>query len=761
MLKKERTITIILSVMILTSLLYVLFSLNKLSTYNTISKISSQKGILELSNWDFNKDGHTALSGQWEFYWQQLLTPEELATKAPAPSYIEMPMLWSKNNKNYDSNGYATYSLTIKLNHKYKNDLLAIRVPELFSSYKLWVNGDLLSSKGVISTEKAYEIPKILPTTNYFVSNSEELHLVLQISNHNFRDGGAIDEIYLGTSDQMSSKREASIALEVLYFGALLVMGLYYMYLYTFNLNTASNFYFGALCIVMALRVVLVSNTYFLTLYDNLSNNFIVKGEYLTLYVIVYLVLGYIYVMFKNTCSKIIIRSFKGFCYLFMIITIFAPLLLASKLLIIFQIFTLLMLLYILFVIFREYRSRKHVSYISKINYIVSIIIATSSLLYYLGISNTKDYSLLGFFIILLLNTFILAMNQSNIYKNAEKLSIEKDQYLLSKRLSEVTFLLNSSLNLEEVLDKLLISLRDLVPYESAAFFTEEHGHFTIMAATGFKNMEILHKVSIDKEEDALFKEIHETKSTLFVSNVKSDPRFKYYDNKSIIESWLGIPIIFKNKIIGILTLDSTQKNIYTDYHCSIAIAFASQAGVAIENAKLYGRIKKLANIDPLTNLYNRRSFFELANLSFDKAKALQQSISAIMIDVDDFKKINDKLGHHIGDLVLKRLSKVCAENLSSNHILGRYGGEEFIALLPNTSFEDAKVIAENLRSAIDSNPIIIRKSDSIPITSSFGVASITPTTQDLELLFITADKAMYQAKSLGKNKVISINLDV
>ena len=103
MLKKERSITIILSIMILTSLLYVLFSLNKLSTYNTISKISAQKGILELLNWDFDKDGYTALSGQWEFYWQQLFTPEELATKSPVPSYIEMPMPWSKNNKNYDT----------------------------------------------------------------------------------------------------------------------------------------------------------------------------------------------------------------------------------------------------------------------------------------------------------------------------------------------------------------------------------------------------------------------------------------------------------------------------------------------------------------------------------------------------------------------------------------------------------------------------------------------------------------------------------
>ena len=222
----------------------------------------------------------------------------------------------------------------------------------------------------------------------------------------------------------------------------------------------------------------------------------------------------------------------------------------------------------------------------------------------------------------------------------------------------------------------------------------------------------------------------------------------------------MGIPIIFKNKIIGILTLDSTEKDIYTEYHCNIALSFAYHAGMAIENAKLYGKTKQLASIDPLTNLYNRRSFFELANISFDKAKALVQPISAIMIDIDDFKKINDKLGHHTGDLVLMRLSKVCLENLSKHHILGRFGGEEFIVLLPNTSFEEAERIGEKLRSAIEHNPIIIRKSDSIPVTSSLGVASITPTTQDLDYLFISADKAMYQAKAMGKNKVMSINLD-
>ncbi len=171
-------------------------------------------------------------------------------------------------------------------------------------------------------------------------------------------------------------------------------------------------------------------------------------------------------------------------------------------------------------------------------------------------------------------------------------------------------------------------------------------------------------------------------------------------------------------------------------------------------------KLRRLARIDPLTNLYNRRSFFELANISFNKAKILSKTISAIMIDIDDFKKINDRLGHHIGDLVLKRLSKVCSDNLSKNHILGRFGGEEFIVLLPDTSFKEAEIIAESLRQAIENNPIIIRKSDAIPITSSLGVASLTPTIEELDFLFISADKAMYQAKPLGKNKVVSVDLD-
>lgn len=761
MLKKEKPLAITLSIIILVALLYVIFSLNKLAVSKPSSNIAAENGVLNLTNWDFDKDGYTAIEGQWKFYWKQLLIPRDIAANSYVPSYINMPMAWNKYNKNYDNNGYATYSLTIKLNpKKYKNALLSISVPPMLSSYKLWVNGNLFSSNGVVGTSSSSELPNSMPITNYFMNNNGDVNFVLQVSNYNLKDGGTKGDIYLGTQSQMMNKRDASIALDFFYFGILLITGLYQLWLYVFKTDDISKFYFGALCIVISLRSLIIGNKYFLSLFDNLSYNLDLKLQYLTFYAAIYFMISYMCVVFKESSSKIINNICKLFCLLFIVTTIFISSLLASKLLIIFQFSTILLIVYATFVIFKVYRMQNQRFIIIIVGSLATVILGAMVMLHYIGINNINDYSLLGFFILILVNAFILAMNQSKAYKKIENLSKEKEQYCLEEKLRVATFSLNSALNLDEVLDKLLKSLKELIPYDSASIFMEDNNQFSIRAACGFKNMEKIYEICINKNEDKLFKKIYETNTTLLVTNVKEDSRFNNYIGLTNIESWLGIPIIFKNKIVGILTLDSIKKNIYTKDHCDIALAFASNAGVAVENAKLHSKTKQLACIDPLTNLYNRRSFLELANKNFDKAKLAAQPISSIMIDIDDFKQINDRLGHHTGDLVLKRLSKVCSGILDKNHILGRFGGEEFIVLLPGTSFKEAEIIGENLRSAIENNPLIIRKSDSLPITSSLGVASLTPTVQDLQYLFTNADKAMYQAKALGKNKVISINLD-
>ncbi len=209
-------------------------------------------------------------------------------------------MAWNKYNKNYSSNGYATYSLTIKLNSKYKDTLLGISVPSMLSSYKLWVNGKLFSSNGTVGTSSSSELPKSLPITSYFMNNNDKINLVLQVSNYNFRDGGTWDKIYLGTQSQMANKREASIALEFFYFAVLLIMGLYHLLLYIFRTDDASKLYFGALCITISLRALIIGNKYFLSLHNNLSYSLDLKLEYLTFYAAVYFMLSYIFVIFKE-----------------------------------------------------------------------------------------------------------------------------------------------------------------------------------------------------------------------------------------------------------------------------------------------------------------------------------------------------------------------------------------------------------------------------------------------------------------------------
>lgn len=549
--------------------------------------------------------------------------------------------------------------------------------------------------------------------------------------------------------------------LNFLYFGVFMIVALYHLCLYIFRTEDISKLYFGCLCIIMSLRSLVVGNKYFLSLYSNVDYTLVLKLQYLTLYLAVFFIFSFTFIVFKESSSKIINNICKLFCLFFTATTILISPMLASKLLIIFQFSSILLIVYAIYIISKSYRIQNQKFIIVIIAFLTTFVIISMSILHYIGINNVNDYSPLIFFIFILLNTFILAKNQSKAYKKIENLSKQNEQYCLREKLRSATFSLNSTLNLDEVLDKLLISLKQIIPYDSASFFMEENSQFTIKAAYGFKNMDVIYKIRINKDGDLLFKEIYKTYTTLLVTNVKEDNRFNHYINLTDIESWLGIPIIFKNKIVGLLTLDSSKKNIYTKNHCDIALSFAFNAGVAVGNAKLHAKTKQLACIDPLTNLYNRRSFFELANKIFDKAKLSMQPISSIMIDIDDFKKINDRLGHHTGDLVLKRLSNICSQNLDENHVLGRFGGEEFIVLLPGTSFKEAEMVGENLRHAIENNPLIIRKSDTIPITSSLGVASITPTTENLEYLFTSADNAMYQAKAMGKNKVMSINLDL
>lgn len=161
--------------------------------------------------------------------------------------------------------------------------------------------------------------------------------------------------------------------------------------------------------------------------------------------------------------------------------------------------------------------------------------------------------------------------------------------------------------------------------------------------------------------------------------------------------------------------------------------------------------ISRLAQLDPLTEAYNRRTFIEMAERELQRCQRYGKSLSLIVFDLDYFKQINDTLGHQAGDAVLRHVRMMAEQCLRTNDIFARYGGEEFIILAPETGSEGARVLGERVRAAIAATPV----GGGLAVTASVGVVSREPRGESLDSLIAEADRAMYAAKAAGRNCVV------
>lgn len=173
------------------------------------------------------------------------------------------------------------------------------------------------------------------------------------------------------------------------------------------------------------------------------------------------------------------------------------------------------------------------------------------------------------------------------------------------------------------------------------------------------------------------------------------------------------------------------------------------------EQAELEEALKFQARTDPLTGTFNRRYFWELANQQIAQTNAQSSSLSVLLLDIDHFKHINDTFGHTDGDAALILVAQRCAKQLRKNDILARFGGEEFVILLPGANLDQASQKAEELRNRIASEPIILSGNKPITVTVSIGVASVTADEMiSLDQLLNLADTRLYLAKNAGRNQV-------
>lgn len=243
----------------------------------------------------------------------------------------------------------------------------------------------------------------------------------------------------------------------------------------------------------------------------------------------------------------------------------------------------------------------------------------------------------------------------------------------------------------------------------------------------------------------------------IVVPDVSMEPNFLYYKGyKKDVGSFISVPLkLSSGRSIGVINAHRPEKNSFSPFDEKLFMAVAEHVAIAVERAHVYEKTRELSIKDPLTEIYNRRYFFEYAETEIERVHRTGRSLSVILLDVDDFKHYNDTNGHIEGDIALKKTAVQLEKHLRKGDVLARYGGEEFIALLPETGKAAAMGVAEKLRDAIYSS--CYRGGEEQPggrLTVTIGVASYPEDGDELVKLINIADRCLYLGKARGKNNV-------
>jgi diguanylate cyclase (GGDEF)-like protein/PAS domain S-box-containing protein len=200
--------------------------------------------------------------------------------------------------------------------------------------------------------------------------------------------------------------------------------------------------------------------------------------------------------------------------------------------------------------------------------------------------------------------------------------------------------------------------------------------------------------------------------------------------------------------------LEEGEESPFLQEEENLLLAIAERLGRIVERFRAEQLLLKLATTDPLTELYNRRHYFELAEREVERSRRYGHPLACIMFDIDYFKRINDSYGHLFGDRVLKEMVRCCRKNIRKVDIFARYGGDEFVILLPETGLNRSKQLAVRLCSDFQNNPLKIDERE-ISISLSLGLASMQGNENlALDTLLNRADEALYGAKKKGRNQV-------
>ena len=328
----------------------------------------------------------------------------------------------------------------------------------------------------------------------------------------------------------------------------------------------------------------------------------------------------------------------------------------------------------------------------------------------------------------------------------------EKTARIMS--LNRVAAAITSSLSVQEIVNQILpyrVGLSDMKAV-SLTFYDENKGQFGERFVNGLSEKFIS---QMQFRPGGLADEVFTSGEPVLCSDHSpAAHKLSRLARDEGIRSYLCLPLLSHTSRLGVLCFYRTDSDAFTVEEVSLLSAFTRLAAQAIENARLYARTEEMAVTDALTGLHNRRWLDGRLQEEVLRSQRFGKSLSVLMLDIDRFKRINDRHGHPVGDIVLRRLADVVTNQLREVDLAARYGGEEFVVMLPETDDAAAKQGAERIRRAVAGTSITLPDGGEISITVSIGVASYPGCATGAKELIGRADQALYLAKQAGRNRV-------
>jgi class 3 adenylate cyclase len=573
----------------------------------------AKKGIFDLRKNIIGVHDGIPLNGEWIFSWQNFdqLSQENIA--GDSEQIVNLPSSWktykNKSGINYSREGFGTYRLKILLPPNALNEQLSIRVPEIASAYKMFINNKLVAEQGQIAEDFKNTNPWIKPR----IVNSlpeEEMDLVFYISNNDYNDGGFWNPIEFGLTENILREQFLSTSKEVFLFGAILIMGLYHIGFYFFRRSEKSILYFSIFCFLIAIRTIVTGNRILLDFFPGMPWNIFYRLEYLTFYSAPAPFFLFVSSLYKPLINKWINNFFVISFMAFVPLTFFSISFFTQSVRF-FQAITLCGVAYVLVIIIlatrRDYQGAKM--------FLIGWIFLAGTVIFDIMIDvfnvRTVYIASYGFIAFIFFQSLILSSRFSKAFKASEEFSLELSNYktnlekIIEERIKDISFLnrmtkeINSSSNIDSILKNVYQYAKSEFGIESVWMLSVEKSE-NILRTSRWVGLEFLTPeqikvfreltIPLSEESGSLFRTF-QRKKIFYLPRLNRE--FAHGLDRVIIEllnlkSLLQIPLVLQGEVVAILCATSYSDALrLTKQELAVLASIAEQIAGAVHNSLL------------------------------------------------------------------------------------------------------------------------------------------------------------------------------